>query len=172
MKKRWADPDLDLFLGSNMFVRFVWHPLWGAPEFRAHKFLSFTSSWLVFYWRFHLLASYEEIQAVPSLTPIESGAETVTSARACARDFGPPVFLSYFLLQGVPQPCYSVTTVCLSIYLSIYLFNFLWAVQLRYAGLLSFGLAANLDRKIWNQTSSTQQRIEPVSHPAHIRWVG
>ena len=59
----------------------------------------------------------DRTQVVPSLPPIVSGAEIITSARVCARDFEPPVFFSHF------RPGYSATTVCfihLFIYLSIH----------------------------------------------------
>ena len=73
-------------------------------------------------WCLHLLASTpQRTLVVTSLLPVVSGAEILTSACACARNFEPPILLIHF------QPCYSVTTVCF-----IYLFYFPWADLIRY----------------------------------------
>ena len=113
--------DVEFFPASIILVHWVYAPLslGGVPESGARKFSLLTSSWLVFYLRLHPITSCYQLskghELSSSLSHIVSGVETSISTRACARDFGLPVFLRHF------QLCYSATTAGF-IYLCIYSF--------------------------------------------------
>ena len=100
VRKRWADTDLKFFPGSNMLVHWVWHPLWGVPEFGACKLSSpyiFMACFLLTSSPYHILPStLERTQVVPSLSSVVSGAEISTSACTCAWDFETLVFKVIF----------------------------------------------------------------------------
>ena len=107
------------------------HPLkLGLVNFRL-----LTSSWLVFYSRLHLFMSRRRLpNVVHSLLPVVSGVKTSTSALSNKRKrFRTSIFSYLFLTRN---ECLSLvirqllSTLC--IYSFINLFNFLWAVQLRY----------------------------------------
>ena len=99
-----------LFTGSRSFT-----PL-HLPKIGLDNLRPPACSWLLFKWHRHFL---EFCRRLPK--------EQLPLAHV--QIFQPPVLISHF------GPCYFATSVCfvyLFIYLSIHVFNFLWAIQLRY----------------------------------------
>ena len=79
VRRRWADTNLECFPGYNMLVRWIYHPLYGAPEFGARK----PSPYFVVV-RFQLTStplyvSLSTPEVIPFLPPVVSAGETFAS---------------------------------------------------------------------------------------------
>ena len=108
------------------------NPLWHAPEFGAHKLLSLTSSWLVFYWRIHLLASCRRLSKMDTSSPLTSACPVVSRTLSVSCAHAQTIFRPLFLVIFNYHECIGLVIRWLLADLFIYSSNFLLAVQLRY----------------------------------------
>ena len=121
-EKERADTDLEFFLFLTCLSAGPSTSFGEAQNLGLVTFVSLHCNGSFFTDVFHLFPSRCRLyKVIPSLLHVVSRNINFHLLRTFVKDFGPPVFLSYLLLQRVPQPCCSVITVWF-IYLFIYLF--------------------------------------------------
>ena len=128
MRITWADIDLEFFPGSIILVWWVERSLMPPLErphppqrIRACKLSSLTSSWLVFYWRLHLITSCHQLSKGHKLSPhfCLSCQEQKQLPLAHARDIS-NIHFSLVIFAFVIQWPLSDLFIYLFIYLSIH----------------------------------------------------